>query len=152
VIISLDIDDTITKNPEWFALLSGNTLFKGGQTIINTSRYETSSSRLETEEQLKSWNICYSELYMYKSYDEVEHLCPHKGLEWSQIYQWQKIHHCKIAGATRHYEDDDEVIELFQLYAPEIEIIDVKKNPPLLNQPLSEARIAELTEKLWPRP
>lgn len=125
-IISLDIDDTISVFPGYFAKLSHKTYLDCGQIIINSSRSETPQSRLETEEQLKGWGIQYDKLYLFRSLDEVEHLCPHPEFNWDKKYLWQKIHHCRMAGALTHYDDDNNVIELFKLYAPDIKVIDVK--------------------------
>lgn len=31
------------------------------------------------------------------------------------------------AGVSKHYDDDDSVLDLFRKFAPEIEVVDVKK-------------------------
>jgi hypothetical protein len=122
-IISFDIDDTISAYPNYFSKLSRDTYLSGGLVIINSSRSETEECRLETEKQLKEWDIRYDKLYLFRPFDEVEHLCPYPEFEWKQKYLWQKVHHCRLSGAQQHYDDDREVIELFKHFAPEIAVI-----------------------------
>ena len=126
MILSLDFDDTVSVYPRYFSQLSHDTCLNGGRVIINSSRSETRQSRSETILQLEDWGIRYDKLYLFKPLDDVEHLCPHLDLDWNQRYLWQKVHYCRLAGAHRHYDDDQDVIGLFRRYAPEITVIDVQ--------------------------
>ena len=58
MIIGLDIDDTITRHPEFFSFLSGALIQAGHQVIIITFRED----RPATEAYLSQCNIAYSEL------------------------------------------------------------------------------------------
>ena len=58
MVIGLDIDDTITRHPEFFSFLSRSLIQAGHKVIIITFR----ENRVTTEEYLKQCNIHYSEL------------------------------------------------------------------------------------------
>ena len=58
MVIGLDIDDTITRNPEFFAFLSHSAVNVGHKVIIITFRED----REATQKALEGWNIVYDEL------------------------------------------------------------------------------------------
>lgn len=124
--VGLDIDSTITANPAFYYELSQGVYDDGGAVVILTSRVDTGHTRLLTESELQGWSIRYDALYLFKPFEEVEHLCPHKDLDWYQRYLWQKVHHAVNEQLDIHYDDDDAVISLFKRYAPEIKIVDAK--------------------------
>ena len=124
--IGLDIDDTISANPQFFADLCRHTYGQGGSVIIISSRSEGEEVRAITTEQLKGWSIHYDRLYLFRPFEEVEHICPHAELDWYKKYLWQKVHHCINESVDFYYDDDDKVIDLFKLHAPEINIVDAK--------------------------
>lgn len=124
--IGLDIDDTISSNPAYYSELCKKTYLEGGRVIIISSRSDLEEVRSTTTKQLRDWSIYYDQLYLFRPFEEVEHLCPHNELDWYGKYLWQKVYHCINENIDRYYDDEDKVIELFKLYAPEIDIIDAK--------------------------
>ena len=59
--VGLDIDDTITRHPEFFALLSAALKAQGHEVVIITFR----ESGAETTADLESWGIVYDRLVTY---------------------------------------------------------------------------------------
>ena len=53
--IGLDIDGTISRNPEFFAELTRCTYAEGGAVVVITSRLDTGYTRIITEDELKGW-------------------------------------------------------------------------------------------------
>ena len=128
--IGLDIDGTISRNPEFFAELTRHTYAEGGAVVVITSRLDTGYARIITEGELKGWSIRYDTLYMFEPYEEVEHLCPHGNLDWYRKYVWQKIHHALSESLDIFYEDDAVIIDLFESYAPNIEVVNARQIAP----------------------
>ena len=58
MIIGIDIDDTITRNPKFFSVLSNAFIAAGQEVIIITFRDDVPS----TEKALKDWGIEYTKL------------------------------------------------------------------------------------------
>lgn len=60
MVIAFDIDDTITRHPAFFALISQALVQAGHRVLIITFRDE--SSRSDTEADLAGWDIAYDDL------------------------------------------------------------------------------------------
>ena len=58
MIVGLDVDQTITRHPEFFALLSRALVEASHQVVIITFR----DDRESTEQQLNEWDICWTTL------------------------------------------------------------------------------------------
>ncbi len=121
--ITLDIDGTITVNPEFFALLSRAVRRDGGRIYVVTSRLGTPESERETRRELDNWKIEFDELiFIPASGDPGQIPCPHQDLDWYQKYLWQKVSICLDRGVGLVFEDDPKVIALFEKHAPAIRI------------------------------
>ena len=125
--IGLDIDGTISAQPDYYADLSKRVSDAGGVVVIISSRIDTAETRQFTNSQLKDWSIRYKKLFLFKPFEEVEQLCPYPDLDWYQRYLWQKVHHAKNETLDAFYDDDDYIINLFMDYAPGIQIHDAKE-------------------------
>jgi len=125
VVLALDIDDTITTNPVFFATLSSAITDAGGRVIIVTSRTNAPETQLETERQLRKWKITYDALHVLDSAEHAAQACPHADLDWYQKYLWQKVDICLREGVGVVYDDDAKVIALFRRFAPGIHVHEV---------------------------
>jgi hypothetical protein len=119
--IGLDIDGTISAYPEYYSALSRTVRSNGGRVVVISSRRE--DSRAVTKAQLDEWSITYDSLYLFLPYDEVEHLAPAAVMDWYERYLWQKIDYASSENLTSFHDDEPKVISLFQMYRPEIRII-----------------------------
>jgi hypothetical protein len=74
-------------------------------------------------DELRMLGISYDYLYLLPSIETAQRCCQVAGLDWYQKYLWQKVDYCIMQGINLFYDDDIKVVQLFQLLAPEIEII-----------------------------
>ena len=95
MVIALDIDDTITRHPEFFAVLSDALVRSGHRVIIITLRWE----RTSTEQDLAEWGIQYDALYM-ASDDEFD---------ITGFDEW-KAQVCEQEGVDVFFEDSPEIL------------------------------------------
>ena len=63
MIVGMDIDDTISRHPDFFSLLSRALVASGHSVIIITVR----QGRADTERQLRDWGIAYDTLITFPS-------------------------------------------------------------------------------------
>ena len=114
--LALDIDGTITADPQFFSNAATRVLRDGGQVHIVTSRSE--QGRGDTISELKGYKIPYSALHCLPSISAAQTLCPHKQLDWYQRHQWLKIAYALNEQIT-HFVDDDPkvcyVVKYFQM-------------------------------------
>ncbi len=127
MIIAIDIDDTLTSNPPFFALLSKVVIGDGGKVIIISSRPKLSETFLLTERLLKEYGVMYNMLVLIDSPAIAKETCPHADLDWWGKYIWQKVDICQKEKVEIVFEDDEKVIALFKRFAPEIQVIRVMK-------------------------
>lgn len=74
--VIFDIDDTITRCPEFFGVISRGLMNEGHEVLIVTKRF--ARLREKTEKQLDEWGISYNNLFM----DESKHkLCEKLGVD-----------------------------------------------------------------------
>jgi len=92
--VGLDIDDTITRHPEFFALLSTALQAQGHVVVIITFR----ENRVETTGQLSEWGIAYDQLVTYD----------HRIRNGSEIFAW-KAQKCREHEIDVMFEDDPDV-------------------------------------------
>ena len=92
--VGLDIDDTITRHPEFFALLSAALKAQGHVVVIITFR----ESSAETSAELEEWGIVYDRLVTYDP----------RTQNGSEIFAW-KAKQCREHEIDVMFEDDPEV-------------------------------------------
>lgn len=122
-VLGLDIDGVITASPDFFASLSSYWSGKGGYVHIVSSRSDHPEARQSTIAELRAIGIAYDHLYLLPSIGTAQRDCHIPGLDWYQKYLWQKVDYCICHDISLFYDDDIKVVRLFQLLAPEIEII-----------------------------
>ena len=120
--LGLDIDNTITEQPEFFRFLSKCVREHGGKVYIVSSRTNDKEVLEGTKEDLEELGIVWDEIYLLPKMDVAKKNCPHGELNDSQKYNWQKVGYCKEMGIDVFFDDDDQVIFLFTRYAPEIKV------------------------------
>ena len=96
MVVGIDIDDTITRCPEFFAFLTRALVGAGHEVVIITFRED----RAEAEAVLKGWGIVYDKLVM-SSLDA----CFEYG-----VYEWKGAM-CREYGVDVLFEDDPEVLK-----------------------------------------
>jgi hypothetical protein len=90
-VISLDIDDTITADPDKYSSLSLSEHQLGNMVVIISSRFDTPIVRAESVAQLVELNIYYDDMYLFKPFDDMDPASPHEDLDWQDQYLWQKV-------------------------------------------------------------
>lgn len=125
--IALDIDDTITAKPQLFSYLSNAVSEDKGKVIIISTRTNNPEALELTKKELSGYGIRYDKIYLLDDSNVANEICPHKDLDWYNKYLWQKVHLCKQENIEVVFEDDTKVIDLFQRYAPEVQIIQIVK-------------------------
>jgi hypothetical protein len=95
--VAFDVDDTITRCPEFFALLS-RALQAGGHSVFIITYRE---DRPETEQELRAWGIQYDELVTPTDRD----------LQERGFYRW-KAEACRLRKVDIFFEDMPEVVNL----------------------------------------
>ncbi|MBN1846055.1 MAG: hypothetical protein JW810_10260 [Sedimentisphaerales bacterium] len=95
MIVALDIDDTITRCPEFFSLLAHALIRANHEVIIITFREDRDATRSD----LARWNIPYSKLIT----SSLETCLEHGVDEW-------KAAMCRKHGVEIYFEDDPQVI------------------------------------------
>ena len=121
--IGIDIDGTITLDPMFFAQLSRDIRERGGYVHVVSSR--SREGRSESLAELREYGISFDELYLLPSIEDAQDLCPHKSLNWFDRHCWLKIDYAKRNGLAFFVDDDQQILELFKTYAPEIKAIPV---------------------------
>ncbi len=114
--IALDIDDTITKYPDFFAKLS-----KQHDCVIVTSRDATVASVEHTKQLMNELSIRYSALYFCDWQADLSDLIPEE-LEGAKRLLYQKVLACKKAQVTAIFDDDVTVQQLIKQYLPEVAV------------------------------
>ncbi len=96
MITAFDIDDTITRHPEFFSFIT-NALRNAGHTVLIITYRE---GRKETEDDLRGWNIAYDTLIT----STLESCLAHGVEEWKAVM-------CKEHGVEIFFEDDPNVLK-----------------------------------------
>lgn len=133
MLLALDIDGTITADPEFFARVCCNVL-RGGKVHVVSSR--SPEARRETIAELAELGIEYSALHLTDSISHAQTFCPHKNLDWFQRHQWLKVDYSLANRITHFVDDDPRVLKLFSRYAPAIAAIGFADREVLLRHPL----------------
>jgi hypothetical protein len=125
--IALDIDGTITKNPGFFSLLSQSVRRAGGRVYIVTSRGNADGVEEQTRQELASYGLEFDALFIIADSGGQEQIaCPHENLDWYQKYLWQKVRVCLDHNVHIVFDDDPKVVSLFEKYAPDIQVFQVR--------------------------
>ena len=116
--VGLDIDGTITADPDFFAGLTRDLLAVGCQVHIVSSRSPEGLNG--TQKELAEYGVQYSRLYLLPPISVAQELAPHVSLDWYQKHQWQKVRYSLEQGITHFADDETKVLSLFKRFAPDI--------------------------------
>jgi hypothetical protein len=119
--IGLDIDGVITVEPKRFADLSQRLIELTADVRIVTSR--SAQARQDTEQELETYGVKYSELFFLPAISQAQSLCPHTRLNWYEKYLWQKANYALTRNLSHFIDDDAAVERLFLTYAPQIAFV-----------------------------
>lgn len=93
--VGLDIDGTITRCPEFFAIMAAALIESGHRVIIITYRED----RAATEAELKKWRIPYSRLITSALAETIE----------AGVDEW-KAEVCRAVGVDVFFDDSEAVL------------------------------------------
>jgi hypothetical protein len=96
MVVAFDIDDTITKHPQFFAFLTQALIAAGHKVLIITFRED----RLATESDLQGWGVGWTTLIT-----STLDACLETGVD-----EW-KSSECRKAGVDVFFEDDPNVLQ-----------------------------------------
>ena len=119
--IGLDIDNTITRCPYFFSMLTHSIKKQGGTVHIVSSRTDVSEVLDKTREEMREFDVLYDHIYLLPEGETARGRCPHTDLDWYQKYIWQKVEYCINNGIDVYFDDEEKVSELFARYAPKIQ-------------------------------
>jgi len=114
--IALDIDDTITKYPQFFSQLSYE-----HDVVIVTSRSNTQESIETTKELLEDLNIKFSMIYFCDWNMDAEFGVPDE-LEGSERLLYQKVLACRTEQVDALFDDDPTVQSLIKKHLPQVSL------------------------------
>jgi len=120
MILALDIDDTITRDPPFYRVLANAVKSNNGKVLIVSSRNACYETEVATRKELSGYGIQYDALHLLPSIEAARGNCPHNELDNYQKYIWQKVDYCLRNKVTHYFDDETKVIELFLAYAPKI--------------------------------
>jgi hypothetical protein len=134
--IGIDIDGTITEDPVFFSEIARKLRLNG--TVVHVVTARDAECRQETEDELFELDIEYDELYLLPPMEVAIAVCPHNELEWFLRHFWLKVDYAQRNHLSHFIDDNERVMQLFSLYAPEIKAIPVTERHSLLflNLPL----------------
>ncbi len=127
----LDIDDTITADPVFFAKISRRVRECGGEVHVVSSRSQEAMPQTRTE--IDAMGIAYSSIYLLPSISDAQVFSPHRELDWYQKHLWLKIHYALENGITHAVDDDPRVLSMFKRYAPGVSAIHIDERLQLLH-------------------
>jgi hypothetical protein len=135
--LALDIDGTITSDPDFFARLAQDVIRGGGEVHVVSSR--SPEARRETLSELSQFGIRFSALHLIPTISAAQSLCPHRELDWFQRHLWLKVDYALANGITHFVDDDRKVLALFARFAPSVAAIDFEDRERLLQRPITSA-------------
>ncbi len=116
--IALDIDGTITADPDFFARVARKWLETGREVHIVSSR--SPEARPETLLELKQLGVTFTALYLLPNFSAAQTMCPHAELDWYHRHLWLKVDYSLTHSVTHFVDDDPMVLGLFERFAPEV--------------------------------
>ena len=120
--IGIDIDGTITLDPNFYSEFSHACRRNSVSVHIVSARPREFLSG--TEEELQELGIVYDELHLLPSMEEAIALCPHREIDVFHRHFWMKVQYATSRGLSHFIDDNERVLDLFRLYAPEIHVFE----------------------------
>ena len=128
--LALDIDGTITADPDFFVRCSQDVLRAGGEVHVVSAR--SPEMRAETLDDLRELNVKFSHLHLIPHISVAQGLCPHTSLDWYQRHLWFKVDYALRKGLTHFVDDEPKVLSLLARFAPLITAISFQRRTELL--------------------
>ncbi len=125
--IGIDIDGTITLDPDFYSAFTRDCKRSG--IIVHIVSARPPDSRTDTEAELCELEIAYDELHLLPPMEEALMLCPHSEIEWFHRHFWMKVDYAVRQGVSHFIDDNEHVLQLFQTYAPEIIVFQASAYP-----------------------
>jgi len=119
--LALDIDGTITADPDFFVRCSQDVLRAGGEVHVVSTR--SPEARTETLDELRDLGVKFLYLHLIPHISAAQSLCPHTSLDWFQRHLWLKVNYAVSNGLTHFVDDDPKVLDLLRRFAPSITAI-----------------------------
>lgn len=116
--LALDIDGTISADPDFFAEVANGVIRRGGEVHVVSSRSPV--VRRETLVVLTQWGIRHTALHLLPVLSAAQNLCPHKELDWFLRHLWLKVDYALSNGITHFVDDDPKVMSLLARFAPSV--------------------------------
>lgn len=122
--VGIDIDNTITRAPNLFALLAQAVRAQGGTIHIVSSRTDSGATRIATAKELAEYGVAYDRLFLFPEKENTAP-CPHRDLDWYQQSIWGKVAYCLKHKVGIFFDDEQKVVDLFHRFAPAIIVLRV---------------------------
>lgn len=116
--LGLDIDNTITADPRFFARIAAHWRLSCGEVHVVTTRND--QGRSGTLDQLRRLGIPFDAIHFLPRMDPDRAFDGPTGLDWYQRYLYGKVAYCLGHGITHVVDDDSKVLSLFCNHAPDI--------------------------------
>lgn len=113
--LGLDMDDTVTADPHWFAAMAKILRANGGKVWIISSRSDLPIVRTYTQDQLDDWGLEVDGVILQPETPSAD--AP-KELDWFSRTLWFKVCACRDHRVNLMVDDSDLVISLIKRYAP----------------------------------
>jgi len=122
MVVGIDIDGTISTAPWFYAMLSEAVIRSGGRIIIVSARQNTPEIIEITERQLRTWGIVFTRLQLLPLLEEIQFPQTYPADDWRRTL-FQKVHVCLMEGVDLFIDDDNDVLKMFRLHAPNIRLL-----------------------------
>ncbi len=127
--LALDIDGTITADPDFFASYAKGVLRTGGEVHVVSTR--SPEARAETLDELRELNVKFSFLHLIPHISAAQDICPHTSLDWFQRHLWLKVDYALRNSLSHFVDDDPKVLGLLARFAPLITAISFQRRAEL---------------------
>ena len=115
--IAIDIDGVIDRIPEFLSIITPHLLKKGVSVTILSSRENSEEVIRKSLEEIKSYNIKYSDFFFLSAPKDDDESIP-KELNWHERHIYGKAKYCLENNIDLFFEDDQKTIHLVKHYAP----------------------------------
>ena len=114
--IAIDIDGVIDRIPEFLSIITPHLLKKGVSVTILSSREKSEEVIRKSLEEIKSYNIKYSDFFFLPLPADDDESIP-KELNWHERHIYGKAKYCLDNNIDLFFEDDQKTVNLIEHYA-----------------------------------
>ena len=123
MVIQLDIDDTITWAPAFFAWMSHALMRDGHRVRIVTARGRHSAEPAQTEMELRALGITWDELILSEAVPEIDRKELPPDFPEDLVHLWPKCRATMKDLPDLVFDDSVAVSALFSRYLPDVRVI-----------------------------